>query len=453
MQPKKIVILGGGTAGLYIAQTLEKKLKPGEADVTLVDIRAQMCYQPFLAEVASGCIESRHIQVSLRAHLPKTRVVEAKAKIIDPVRRVVTVGKRGETWEIPYDELVVTIGNVTKTYPIPGLAENAVGLKSTEEAVHIRNTIVENMSIADSLPKGSAQRARLLTFVVVGGGFSGVEGFAEMLDLGRKLLRVHPTIEPCELQFHLIEATGRILPEIPEKDSAWVAAKLEERGGHVHFKTVVESAVDGVVKTPAGDVWPTDLLVWTAGVTACPVLRDSDLPIDARGRLRVLTDLRVSGDEGVVEHVWACGDATACEDLSGGGMPDGTCAPTAQHALRQAKVLARNLLATLHGGKLEDYFHKNAGCVAGLGTGLGVFASGGKGLIIRGRLAHLMHRGYHGLAMPTWERKLRILGDWIGGFVFGKDVSSTIELERPHALLRKFAVVAPEDAARSRKAS
>ena len=135
---QKILILGGGFAGYHVAKGLEKKLKPSQAQITLVDIRSHMCYQPFLAEVVSGSIESRHIQVPLRSHLKRTQVVQAKAKIIDPVAKKVTVKKRDHVWDIPYDQLIVTLGAVTKTFPTPGIADNAVGLKTTEEAVYIR---------------------------------------------------------------------------------------------------------------------------------------------------------------------------------------------------------------------------------------------------------------------------------------------------------------------------
>lgn len=437
---QKILILGGGFAGFHVAKGLAKSLKADEAQITLVDIRTHMCYQPFLAEVVSGSIESRHIQVPLRSHLKGVNVIEAKAKVIDSVNKKVTVKKRDRVWDIPYDQLIITLGAVTKTFPTPGIADNAIGLKTTEEAVYIRNKIVENFSIANSMPADDPRRKRLLTFIVVGGGFSGSEGFAEMVDLCHVLLKTHPNIKLEDLELHLIEAADRIMPELPPEHSQYAIDKMEERGAHVHLKTFVESAVDGVVKTSDGKEYPTDLIVWTAGTSACPVLRDSDLPLDGRGRLRVLPDLRVEGDDGIVEGVWGCGDATVCPDLSGGGLPDGSCAPTAQHALRQANQLVKNVTATIRGGELGDYCHKNAGCVAGLGAWIGIFASGQKKFIVKGPLAWCMHRGYHGFAMPTWERKLRIFGDWTGGLILGKDVTSTHELERPKAFFQKFAI-------------
>ncbi len=436
---ERILILGGGMAGFYIAKGLEKSLKPGQAQVTLVDIRTHMIYQPFLAEVASGCIESRHVQVALRSHLRKTNIVQAKVKVIDRHNKTVTVSNEGETWQIPYDQVIICLGAVTKTFPTPGVADQAIGLKTTEEAVWIRNKIIENFSIAQSLPTDSPRRKRLLTYVVVGGGFSGIEGFSEMLDLTRVLLKTHPGIAKEEVELHLIEATDHIMPEMPLKDSKWVIEQLEKRGARIHLSTFCNDATDGIVKLSSGEEIPTDVLVWTAGVVACPVMADSDLPLEPRGRLTVDTKLRVVDGEEVLPGMWGCGDATCCKDLSGGGLPDESCAPTAQHAVRQARVLVKNIVASLEGQAPLDYCHKNAGCVAGLGAWLGIFASGQKKLIVRGPFAWCMHRGYHGFAMPTWERKLRIFGDWTGGLILGKDVSSTPETMRPKAFFEKFA--------------
>lgn len=431
---QNIVILGGGLGGYYVAKGLEKTLKPGEARVTLVDVRPACVYQPFLAEVVSGAIEPRHVQTPLRRHLPRTQVVQARVEAIDSARKTVTVSAAGERWEIPYDQLVVALGAVTKTFPTPGIAENAIGLKAVEEAQSIRNRIVAAIDTAASLPKDSPARKRLLTFVVVGGGFSGVEGFAEMCDLVRIMLKRRSSIDPAEVELHLIEAADRIMPELPPEHSAWVIKELEKRNGHVHLKTFVTDATDGVVTTSDGARYDASVLVWTAGVTASPVLKNSDLPLEPRGRLICGQDLRVRsamGEEGeVVAGVWGLGDATCVPDATGKGLPDGSCAPTAQHAVRQARVLVQNLAATLRAEngapELAEYYHENAGMVAGLGTGKGIFATGDKKLIIKGWPAWLMHRGYHGLALPSWERKFRVFGDWTSTFVIKRDATTTM---------------------------
>lgn len=437
---KSIVILGGGEAGFSIAKGLEKKLKESEAKITLVDKRSHNVYQPFLAEVASGAIDARHVQVPFHQHLKRTDVVCAKVTGASPEKREVYLeNKDGDAWTLPYDILVVTLGAVTKTFPTPGIAENAVGLKSVEEAVYIRNKVIDNFNRVSSMYKDNPRRKKLLTFVVVGGGFSGIEGFAEMYDLATDMLKYYPTIDAEELNFHLIEASDRIMPEIPQDQSAWVIEQLEKKGAHIHLNTFVTSAVDGVVRTSEGQEYATELIVWTAGSLANPVLKEMGLPLDGRGRLCCRTDMRVESDTRIYDDVFGCGDCARIEDASGGGLPDGTCAPTAQHALRQAKVLVENVVNTIHGGKIATYYHASAGCVAGLGFGLGIFASGKKKLVVKGPLAWLAHRGYHGLALPTWERKLRVFGDWTGSFLLGRDMTPTVEDMEPRRFFQEFA--------------
>lgn len=437
---KSIVILGGGEAGFYTALDLERELH-GQARTTLVDVRSHMVYQPFLAEVASGSIEPRHIQVPFHQHLRKTEVVCAKVMGISAADKMVHLENMdGDRWDLPYDILVVTLGGVVKTFPTPGIAEHAIGLKSVEEAVHIRNKIITNFNRVSSMYPDNPNRKRLLTFVVVGGGFSGIEVFAEMHDLAQNLLQFYPNVDESELEFHLVEAADRIMPEMPRERSEWVVQQMEARGTHVHLNTRVVSAADGVVRTSDGGAYETEVIVWTAGQRANPVLQNSDLPLDSRGRLRCRADLRVAGDNGIVEGVWGAGDACNVPDLSGGGLPDGSCAPTAQHAMRQAHVLARNIIADLNDRALLEYRHANAGMVAGLGIGLGVFTDGSKQRGINGFVAWMFHRGYHGLAVPTVERKVRVVSDWFRAFVVGRDFTATSEFAHPRALFEEYAV-------------
>ena len=417
----RILIVGGGYAGFYTARRLEKWLRRGEAEVTVVDPLPYLTYQPFLPEVAAGSIEPRHALVSLRRHLRSTRVITARVTGIDHARRVATLTPEvGEPWEFEYDELVVTAGAITRTFPIPGLADSAIGMKNIEEAVAVRDRVIAGFDRAQNLPAGP-QRQRLLTFVVVGGGFAGVETFGELLSLASSLVRRYPGIEFEELQFHLVEAMGRVMPEVSAKTAEWVVRDLRNRGGQVHLDTQLSSVVDGHVELSTGQRFEAGTVVWTAGVAASPMLRSTDLPLDERGRLRVGADLRVIDDTGVVENAWGAGDAAAVPDLSGGGV-GGYCVPNAQHALRQGKRLARNLVSSLRGEQLVDYRHDNLGAVAGTGLGHGVFQSGG--LAIKGLVAWAMHRGYHGLAIPTWERKLRVFGNWALSLVQRRDVIS-----------------------------
>lgn len=451
----KVLVIGGGYAGFYTARKLEKHLREGEAEVTLIDPLPYMTYQPFLPEVAAGEIEARHVVVSHRRHLTKTKIVQAKVTAISAAEKTVTVApvSGAPAYDIAFDELIVTLGSVSRTFPIPGVAEQAIGLKSVEEAVAVRDQLIDNFNKAAGLPAG-AERDRLLTVTVVGGGFAGIEVFAELRALATHLLRDYPEIAFDDVKFHLVEAMGNIMPEVSHDTSLWVLKNLAERHATVHLNTQLLDATGGhcVIKTSVKDKegnllepettleYDSDLIIWTAGVMANPVLKNSDLPLEPRGRLRVRADLRVEGDDGIVEHIWGAGDSAQVPDLSGKGLPfDGSCVPNAQHAVRQAKLLAKNVVASLRGELPRDYFHKPAGAVAGLGPGRGVFTGGQKKFALKGWVAWAIHRTYHGFAMPTWERKLRIFGDWNEQFFIRRDGVTLRKVQEPRAFFEEFA--------------
>ncbi|WP_426326001.1 NAD(P)/FAD-dependent oxidoreductase [Microbacterium sp. E-13] len=433
----KILIVGGGYAGFYTAWKLEKHLRKGEADVTIVDPLPYMTYQPFLPEVAAGSIEARHSVVALRRHLKKTRVLAAKVTGINHANKVATITPiAGEPYEFEYDQIVVTAGAVSRTFPIPGIADNAIGLKTIEEAVAIRDKLMSNFDKASTLPPGP-ERDRLLTVVVVGGGFAGIEVFAELRSLASDLVKSYPELTFDDTHFHLIEAMSRIMPEVSLKTSEWVLKNLAQRGASVHLDTQVTGAVGGNIELSTGETIPSDLIIWTAGVMANPtVVRGGDLPVEERGRIRTRADLRVGTDEEVVEGAWAAGDVSAVPDLTGGGV-GGYCVPNAQHAVRQAKLLAKNLVAVLRGELPREYYHKNLGAVAGLGLWVGVFQSGN--LALKGPIAWLAHRGYHGLAMPSWERKWRVLWGWWNNFWLGRDMVNLSTVQNPRYVFEEFA--------------
>jgi len=432
----KILIVGGGYAGFYTAKKLEKHLRPGEAEVTMVDPLPYMTYLPFLPEVAAGSIEPRHAVTSHRRHLTKTNLVTGKVTKIDHAAKIATITPVvGEAYEYAYDQIVVTAGSVSRTFPIPGVADEAIGLKSIEEAVAVRDRLLDNFDKAAVLPAGP-ERDRLLTVVVVGGGFAGIETFAELRSLASSLLKGYPQLTIDDTHFHLIEAMGRIMPEVSLPTSHWVLKNLAQREATVHLDTQLQSAVDGVIQLSTGESFESDLIIWTAGVMASPSLRNSDLPIEERGRLRVQADLRVVDDEGVVEGAWGAGDNSAVPDLTGGGV-GGFCVPNAQHAVRQAKRLAKNLVAVLRGESTVEYKHKNLGAVAGLGIGVGVFQSGK--IAVKGFPAWVMHRGYHGLAIPMWERKIRVFGGWFWNLVLGRDNVALSKREVPREFFEAFA--------------
>ncbi|MGJ4844210.1 NAD(P)/FAD-dependent oxidoreductase [Leifsonia sp. Le1] len=433
----KILIVGGGYAGFYTAWKLEKQLRKGEAEVTIVDPLPYMTYQPFLPEVAAGSIEPRHAVVAHRRHLTKTNVVTAKVTYIDHAKKTATIQPPiGDAYEFEYDIVVVTAGAVSRTFPIPGVADQAIGLKTIEEAVAIRDRVLTNFDKAANLPAGP-ERDRLLTFVVVGGGFAGIEVFAELRSFASALLKNYPQISFEDTHFHLIEAMGRIMPEVSLPTSHWVIKNLAQRGAEIHLDTQLASAVDGVIELSTGEKFETDLIVWTAGVMANPtIVRHTDLPIEERGRLRVRADLRVGSDDEIIKDAWGAGDVSAVPDLTGGGV-GGFCVPNAQHAVRQGKLLAKNIIADLRGELPRQYFHKNLGAVAGLGLGVGVFQSGK--LAIKGLPAWFAHRGYHGLAMPSWERKWRVLWGWWNNFWLGRDIVSLAATQHPRAVFEEFA--------------
>jgi NADH:ubiquinone reductase (H+-translocating) len=433
----KILIVGGGYAGFYTAWKLEKRLGRHEATVTMVDPRPYMTYQPFLPEIAAGSIDPRNALVSHRKHLKRTEIVTATVSGIDHAKKKATITPLvGPDFELDYDIVVVTAGSVSRTFPIPGVADQAIGMKNIEEAIAVRDRILHNFDKASTMPAG-AERDRLLTFVVVGGGFAGIEAFAEMRSFASYLIGKYPTLSFDDTHFHLIEAMGRIMPEVSLKTSHWVLKNLAQRGAQVHLDTQLSSAVDGVVELSTGEKFESDLIVWTAGVMASPMLRNTDLPVEERGRLMVQADLRVKDADGnVVADAWGAGDVSAVPDLTGGGV-GGYCVPNAQHAVRQGKLMSKNIIAVLRGEEPKNYFHKNLGAVAGLGIGIGVFQNGP--LAITGLIAWFMHRGYHGLAMPTWERKIRVIGNWIGNFFLGREIVGIIAVEKPRAEFEKFA--------------
>ena len=444
----RILVVGGGYVGLYVAMKLQKKVKDHGGIVTVVDPLPYMTYQPFLPEVAGGQIEPRHVVVSHRQHLKHAELINGRVSAIDHKNnKAVIVPVVGEPFELEYRDVVMAAGAVTRTFPIPGLAETGIGLKSIEEAIALRNSILERIESA-SLMTDAAERKRALTFVVVGGGFAGIETIAEIEDMARFAANLNNRIGKDELRFVLVEAMGRIMPEVTEDQALWVVDHLRSRGIEVLLNTSLADATEGklaLINMPdksAAETFESDTLIWTAGVMANPMVRSTDFPIEARGRVMTGTDLRITGEDGVaIEGAWAAGDVSAVPDVTG-GLPDGTCVPNAQHAVRQAKLLAHNLYATRYGvGHVKNYKHKNMGAVAGFGANKGVAKV--MGIKLKGWPAWMAHRGYHGMAMPTFERKLRVLGDWMAALFFQRDILELNNLENPRGVFVEAATPKP----------
>ncbi|RKT83204.1 NADH dehydrogenase [Saccharopolyspora antimicrobica] len=430
-QPR-IVIIGGGHAGLTMALRLRRKLRAGEAAVTVIDTQPHMTYQPFLPEAAAGSLEPRHVVVPLREALRGCQVLTAQVTSIDHAQRELTVMLGdGKVEHVSYDVLAVVPGSISRALPIPGLAEQGIGFKTIGEAIYLRNHVLSRLDIAAST-RDEQLRRRLLTFVFVGGGYAGIEAMAELESMARYAIRSYPPVSPQEMRWVLVEAMGRIMPEVSPPMSEYTRQRLEERGIEVKLNTTAKSFEDGHVVLSDGDEFDTDTVVWTAGVKPHPMLEDSDLPRDTKGRVECTAKLQVRG----THNVFSAGDCAAVPDLTSSD-PDALCSPSAQHAVRQAKLLADNIVALLRGEPLTDYKHRYAGSVAGLGLFQG--AAEVYGVKLKGFPAWLLHRVYHLAKMPTASHKARILGDWLLELPFRRQVVALGELHDPRAEFVKAA--------------
>ncbi|GAA1345592.1 NAD(P)/FAD-dependent oxidoreductase [Arthrobacter roseus] len=454
----RVLVVGGGYVGLYVAMKLQKKVRAHGGIVTVVDPVPYMTYQPFLPEVAAGNIEARHAVVSHRTHLGASELISGRVTSIDHAQRkaVVAPVDGSAPFELGYRDVVIAAGAITRTFPIKGLAEQGIGMKSIEEAVAVRNKVLERIETASLLQDGP-ERRRMLTFVVVGGGFAGIETIAEIEDLARATVAKNDRLTHEDLRFVLVEAMGRIMPEVTEEQALWVVDHLRSRGIQVLLNTSLANAEGGLLQLinmpdkSAADEFEADTLIWTAGVQANPMVRFTDFPIDDRGRVRANAELRITGDDGPIDGAWAAGDVSAVPDLSGGGV-GGFCVPNAQHAVRQAKRLAANLYAERYGvGRVAEYKHKNLGAVAGFGVYKGV--ANIMGLKLRGVLAWAAHRGYHGMAMPTFERKFRVLSGWFSSLLFRRDTTQLMDLQTPRRQFEEAATPKPKPAAQEAPAT
>lgn len=432
-----MVVLGGGYVGMYTALGLQRHIGRGIARVTVVDPRSYMTYQPFLPEAAAGALEPRHVVVPLRKVLRRCEVITGQViSIRHADRRVLVDTGDDHPRPLAYDELVVAVGAVSRALPIPGLAEQAIGFKQVEEAIALRNQVLDRLDRAAATPDASV-RSRALTFVFVGGGFAGVEALGELENMAHYALRYYPQLSASSMRWMLVEAADRILPEIGPEIGTYTIAQLRGRGIDVRLATRLESCVDGQVVLSDGDRFAADTIVWTAGGRANPILAASDLPIDDRGRVVCTPTLAVAG----VEHAWSAGDNAAVPDLT--GAPGATCAPNAQHAVRQAKRLAANIVAVHTGGQPREYRHKYVGSVASLGLYKG--AADIYGVKLRGLPAWFMHRTYHMSRMPTLNRKIRVVADWTMALLFRREIVSLGRISTPRAEFAASAASAVPD--------
>jgi NADH:ubiquinone reductase (H+-translocating) len=425
-----VLIVGAGHVGLYVARRLLSKARRGEIEVTVVDPQPHMTYQPFLPEAAAGSISPRHAVVPLRQELRGAHVLAGSVARVDHARRTAEVDLiTGPSREVGYDEIVLAPGSISRTLPIPGLREQAVGFKTIGEAIYLRNKVLAQLDVA-ATTSDPQTRARALTFVFVGGGYAGIEAMAEMEDMARDALRYYPEIRPEDMHWILVEATQRILPEVTRDLGAYAVEEMRSRNMDIRLGTRLESCVDGVVRLSDGDAYPADTIVWTAGVKAHPMLSRTDLPRDAKGRLTCRPTLQVAAESGdVVPGAWSAGDCAAVPDLTADDPATTMCSPSAQHAVRQAKVLADNVLAVVRGRSPVEYRHRYAGSVASLGLHQGV--AWVYGVKLRGLPAWFMHRTYHMSRIPSLNRKIRVVVDWTLALVLKREVVALGQLHEP----------------------
>lgn len=428
----RILIAGGGYVGLFVALGLEKKLSADglgrtqdrrDHEITMVAPDSYMTYQPFLPEAASGNIEPRHVVVPLRRALKKTRLVTARVIGLDHPARTATIRPgEGPDQTLAYDHVVLGLGSVSRVLDVPGLADNAVGFTSVEEAIYLRNRVLSRLDIAEAMTDAAAKR-KALTFTFVGGGYSGIEALAELEDLARDATRYYRGISPEDMRWVLIEAASTILPEVGDDLAAYALEHLRHRGIDVRLETRLESAVDGHLVLSDGTEFDTDTLVWTTGVIANPVLRTFGFPTDERGRIVVDETLRVPGHPGA----WAAGDGARVPDLTTGRPAP----PTAQHALREARRLARNLVADLSGTPMKPFKYRNKGGLVSLGRYKGVARI--LGMRVKGFPAWFLHRTYHVFMLPGINRKFRVLADWTVALFFRRDIVQLGSLQHPRS--------------------
>jgi len=407
------LVIGGGFAGGWVARYL------GKRGATIVSPENSMLFTPLLPEAASGTLEPRHVVVPLRQMCPHAELVLGRATSIDFATNSVQVDALDAQVSVRYRDLIVALGSISRALPIPGLAEHALGFKNLADAIYLRNHVLQRLEAADAAAIEAHRRAEL-TFVFVGAGYAGVEALAELADLVRDALRYYPALRREPQRWVLVDAAAAILPEIPSRLGEYAARQLTKRGIEIHVETTLESVEADAATLSNGDRIPSHTVVWTAGVKSNPMLSQFGLPLDERGRVKVDGTLRVEGHD----HVWALGDDAAVPNLATPGVFD---PPTSQHALRQARRLAKNLA-----GDQTPYRYRMLGQVATLGRYRGI--ADVLGLRLTGFLGWFVTRTYHLYQLPLFSRKLRVVTDWTTSLFFRRDIAELSMLGHPNRL-------------------
>jgi NADH dehydrogenase len=423
-----VVIAGGGFGGAMAARELERIMPPQSTRLVLVNETNFLLYTPFLPEAAAGTLEPRHVVTPLREILDRTYLRLGSIVGHDPVARTVELRTReGDIEPLSYDQLLVALGSVSRVLPVPGLSEHAIGFKSLADAIWLRNHVIETLEAANAT-EDPARRDELLTYVFVGGGYAGLEALAELQDFAADAIERYPRARLHGMRWVLVEASDRVLPEIDAELAEYALRELRGRGIDVRLGTTLEEVRADRALIATGETLPTRTVVWTAGVAPHPSLRELSLPLDERGRVPVDEGLRVRG----MDAVWAIGDCAAAPDPRGG-----LCPPTAQHAVRQGPVAARNIAAELGIGATRPFAYRGSAAFVNLGRYKAVGKIGGR--TFRGFPAWWMARTYHMSQIPGAARKARAVIDWTASLPFPRDISEVGSIGHPQPLRSSIA--------------
>ncbi len=421
-----VVIAGGGFGGLYAARRLERVLPRHSARITVLSDTNFLLYTPLLPGAAAGTLEPRHVVVPLREELDWADVQLGRMLGLDAgVNELRWSTLDGREAHARYDQLVLALGSVSRTLPIPGLAEHAVGFKTLADAIALRNRALLHLEIAESI-EDAEKRREYLTFVFVGAGYAGVEGVAELQDMVADVIDRYPRCRIDGTRWILVERLDRIMPEIGPKLAEFATRELQGRGIEVRTGTSLEAVDDDSATLSTGERIATRTVCWTAGVAPPPLVRELGLPLGAGGRIEVEQTLRVKGHD----NIWAIGDTAAVPDPAAGR--ERPTPPTAQHALRQGSLAADNVAAALGGKKARPFRYKTRGVFVDMGRHKAVVST--PVVRFRGFPAWFAARTYHMLVMPGFVRKLRLVADWTVALFFGRGSAELGQLGHPQAL-------------------
>jgi NADH dehydrogenase len=432
MTVRRIVILGGGFGGVFAAKHLHRRAG-SDVHVELISQNNFFVFQPLLSEVAGGSIQPADAVSPLRSFLPGVAVRVAEVRKVDFAAKTVhvTSGRGDEITAVPYDQLVIAVGQIVDLSRTPGLAERALIMKDVLDAFRIRNHVLQCLEDADAVTD-SVRKSRLLTFVVVGGGFTGVEVIGEVQELIRKSLKYYPNLRPAEIRIVLIQHGSRILPELAEPLAAYAADTLRRRGIEIRLKTGVKSATVAGIETDGGELIDAETIIGAIGNAPSPLTRSLPVPLD-HGRIVVDRCFKVQG----LDDVWALGD-NASIPLGDPAAPNVAYAPPlAQFAVREAKVLAQNILAHLKGEMPQPFAYRSLGTMASLGGRSGVADI--LGVRITGFFAWAAWRTFYLSLLPSIATRVRVAMDWLLDLVISRNLAEIRTTQSPSRYIRFLA--------------